>query len=259
VARAKKRKRAAPEIDVASKIMSVDEASEHIKILVYARNKKGKTRFAASAPSVLIVDINERGTLSAKGSGAKVIQVSSWAEIDAVYWFLARGDHPYKSVALDTLTAMNAVCLSRVLREGHKRDPDKDPKVARRQDWGTTASLMREMLLRYRNLPMHVIFTAQERKEGDPEEGEPIEILPDLPAGSRGAALGAVDLVGRLYRTKKPRSKGNKKKGTEWETRMLVGDHDVYETGSREIVLDRIIRNPTVPKIIEAAKSSKEE
>jgi hypothetical protein len=77
----------------------------------------------------------------------------------------------------------------------------------------------------FRNLPMHVVFLAQERIIADEDEDEPNFHTVDLTAGSRGVALGCVGVIGRLYLKEK------KGKSTKWETRMLVGPHDEYDTG----------------------------
>lgn len=255
---AKKRKRKLKPTQVASRIVDVDAANPHVKILVYGRNGKGKTRFAASAPKCLIIDINEKGTRSARSfKGVKVFPVDDWYDIQALYWYLKKGDHDFQSVAIDTLTAMQALCMSKVLYEGYERDSTKDPKTPTKRDWGTTGQMMGEEILKFRNLPMNVIFTAQERTEGDPEEGEPLLITADLPGMARKVALGAVEVIGRMY--KKPvrnkRQKGAKKK---WEFRMLVGDHEDYDTKDRTFSLGTILREPSVPKIIKASISEEE-
>ena len=242
-----------------SRIVPVDQANPHVKILVYGRNKKGKTRFCGSAPNVLVVDVNERGTLSIRGSGAKVFPMRTWGDIDEVYWYLKRGDHDYETVAIDTLTALNALCLSHVLKEGHDRDSTKDPKMPRRQDYGKVAEMMKFEILRFRNLPMHVIFTAQERTVGDPEEGEDVVACPDLPAGSRGTAMGSVSIVGRVYRKRvKRRNKKTRRVVSKWQTMLWVGDHEDFEAGDRTNSLGKVVTNPTMPKVIEAATNQEE-
>lgn len=252
----KKRKRKLKSSQVASRIKPVGEANPHVKILVYGRNGKGKTRFAASAPNVLIADVNERGTRSARSyKGAKVFPIDNWFDLPALYWYLKKGDHPYESVAIDTLTALQALCMEQVLYEGYERDSTRDPKTPTQRDWGKTANLMKEEILKFRNLPMNVIFTAQERITGDPEEGEPTLITADLPNGARGPALGAVEVIGRMY--KKPlKAKG--KRLNKWEFRMLVGDHEEFDTKDRTFSLGRILREPTVPKIIKASVDEEE-
>jgi hypothetical protein len=234
---------------VERRIVGVDEADPFVKILVYGRNGQGKTRFAATAPDVLIVDINERGTRSARRSGARVFHVRKWEDITYVYWYLKAGNHSFQSVALDTLTAMGALCMTQVLREAEDRDPNRDPKLPTQRDWNKVTEMMKPLLLNFRNLPMHVIYTAQERVVGD--EDEPGEHVPDMSAANRKIATGAVQIIGRIYQKEVRKvKKGSKKEVKRWETRMLVGPHDEYTTKDRTGALGRIVSNPNVPDII---------
>lgn len=244
---------------VKRRIVPVRDAEPYVKILVYGRNGKGKTRFAATAPKPLVIDINEKGTRSVRNyKDVDVLPVSKWPDIVYAYWMLREGDHRYESVVIDTLTAMQHLCMRHVLGEEADRDPHKDPNMPSRREWGKLAELMKPLILQFRNLPMHVIFTAQERVTSDSEGGDDdaaaVEHVPDLSPGSRGVAMGAVEVIGRIYqrevRAVHPRTK---KEVTKWETRMLVGPHEAYATKDRTGALGRVLREPSVPKIIQAA------
>lgn len=240
------------EAAIAKRIVSVDEADPYVKILVYGRNGMGKTRFASTAANCLIVDIHEEGTRSAKGSGAKKFSVEKWADIGDIYWYLKAGNHPYEAVALDTLTAMNRLCLNMVMGEAEDRDPNREIGMPDRRSYGRAGELMRNQLLAFRNLPMHVIFTAQERVISDEDGDEPVLHTPDLPAGSRGIAMGSVGIIGRIYQQQvKIRNKKTKAITERWEVRMLVGPHDTFDTKDRTGALGNVLRNPTLAAIIE--------
>lgn len=258
---AKKTKRRKKRGDIESRIVDVDQANPYLNILVFGRNGKGKTRFCASAENALIVDINEKGTLSARDSGAKVFEVKTWADIDEVYWYLKRGNHDFEAVGIDTLTALTALCMKHVLKEEHDRDLTRDPMMPDKRAWGKVGKLMEQQIYRFRNLPMHTIFTAQERTVGDAEEGEDVYTTASLPASVRTSALGAVGIIGRTYKKKVvKRNKKTKKKSVKWEFRMLIGDHEDYETKDRIYSgLGSIVANPTVPLFVEAATSTKKE
>ena len=244
---------------IEKRIVGVDVASPWVKILVYGKNGTEKTRFGATAPNVVIVDINEKGTKSARQfKGAKVFHAKKWEDITYFLWYLRAGNHLFKSVAIDNLTMLQMLCMNHVLKEAGDRDPNKDPSVASKRDWGKVAQLLKPLVLNLRNLDMHVIFIAQERTEGD--EDEPLFHMPDMSQANRGTATGAVDIIGRTYH--KEMRRGSKKKRTEkkiWEPRMLVGPHDDFVTKDRTGKLPRIVRRPTVPMMIEAAQSMDEE
>jgi hypothetical protein len=232
----------------AAGIQDVDDVEDPVKILVYARNGVGKTRFAGTAPKPLIIDIDEKGTRSIRGSGAKVRRISTWEDVGYAYWFLRLAKHPYQTVALDTITAMNSVCLNYVLGEAEERDPNRETSSPDKRAYGRAGKLMGAQLLAFRNLPMHVIFLAQERVITDDETGEPILHTPDLPNSSRGVAMGSVGIIGRLYQ-REVKGKGKK---SRWEDRLLVGPHEEYDTKDRSFGLGTVLRNPTMSKVIAA-------
>lgn len=235
----------------AAGIQDVDEVDDPVKILIYARNGVGKTRFAATAPDVLIIDIHQRGTRSTRGSGAKVRRISTWEDVGYAYWYLRAAKHGYKTVAIDTITDMQNVCLRYVLGEAEERDPNRESSSPDKRAYGRAGKLMEAQLLAFRNLPMHVIFLAQERVITDDDTGEPLLHTPDLPNSSRGVAMGSVGVIGRLYqREVKTKAKGRTK--SKWETRLLVGPHEEYDTKDRTGGLGTVVRNPTMSTIISA-------
>jgi hypothetical protein len=123
--------------------------------------------------------------------------------------------------------------------------------------------LMRPIIFNFRNLPMHVVFVCQERVDrGSDEEEESGEvrprIVPDLSPGLRADAMGSVEIMGRVYRRAVRRGKG-KKATTVWETRMLVGDHEDYETKDRTGQLGYIVKDPSMDMMIEASKAIPQE
>jgi hypothetical protein len=106
---------------------------------------------------------------------------------------------------------------------------------------------------------MHVIFTAQQRSVDDEESGE-TELVPDLSPKPRGVATACVDFIGRVYKKEvRAVNRKTKKEVKAWRTLMLTGPHDTYLTKDQSGVLPRIVSNPTVPLLIEAAKSIPEE
>ena len=237
---------------VARRVRSVDDTSDrYAKVLAFGRNKQGKTRFAASGPDVLIVDTNEHGTTSAAGSGARVIEAESFADIADVYWWMASGKHKYKTVAIDGLPGMHRMSMDMVTDEAERRSPDRPSKQADKRDWGRAGALMGGMLLAYRNLPMHVVFTCTERRIMDDDTGELKMLTLDLPAGVRGVALGAVDIIGYME-IKKVKQRRNGKIVRAFTDTMKVGPDEVLPTGDRTNNLGDIIIRPTMSKVIAA-------
>lgn len=239
--------------EVRKRIIPVAEIDPYTRVLVYGPNKKGKTRFGASGPHTLLIDVNERGTKSvASYKNVDVFQVDNWADITYAYWFLKASNHDYETVCIDTATQMQHVCMKHILKEAEDRDPHRDPHTPSLREWMKLAELMKPLILNIRNLPMHCVFLAQERSV-DNEDGEN-ERVPDLSPGARGTLMGSVDVIGRVFQKEvRAVNKATKKETKKWQNFMLVGEHDRYPTGNR-LGLPRVIREPRMSMFIEAEK-----
>lgn len=242
---------------VVRRIVSVSTAEPYLNILVYGPNGAGKTRFAATAPNLLIIDVAERGTRSARKSGADVFHARVWEDVTHAYWYLREGNHNYESVAIDTLTNLQHACMRHVLGEQEDRDPNRPVAMPDQRSWGKMGELMKPLILNFRNLPMHTIFVAQERRVDNEETGDSTKV-PDLSPAPRGIAMGAVDIIGRMYQ-REVRS-ANKKTGKEvskWEPRLVVGPREGIESKDRTGALGSVVRNPTIPEILEVSQNGK--
>ena len=234
-------------IDVESfrkKIISIKGTKKPLKVGIYGKPGVGKTTFCAGAPNVLLIDCNEVGTLSIEDTGIDVRYIEKFDEIDLAYWFLAKADHKYKTVAIDTITSLQNMGLKFVLKESATLDLTKDPTMPDRRDYGKLNILMQDVIEKFRNLPMHVIFTAHERTREE-EDGD-IEVFPLMTPGVRSHFEGLMDIIGRLY-TREIEDEGGKRRVVR---RMLVGPHDRYITKTRSKKLGSIIKDPTFPLIL---------
>lgn len=219
-----------------SKIMGVEESFEYLKLLAYGKNGTGKTRLGASGPKPLVIDCNERGTLSIRNfEGVKRMPLNIWTDIDWAYWYLAKGEHPYETVVLDTVTSLAQLCMKFVLGDEASRDPTMDPLMPSKREWGKVGELMRTVILNFRNLDMNVVFLAQERRgfTDDADDDEP-EIFPEVSPSIRTTLTAAVDIIGHMY-VKEVVKKGEKgeKKQTVPAYRMLIGPSERYVTKDR--------------------------
>lgn len=235
----------------ASKIIRPAEVKSMPRLLIYSRNKKGKSTFCLSAgvETTLILD-PEAGTKEMKKKNPHVWPIDRWDDMEEAYEYLRYADHPYNWVGVDGITRMSNMSLKYVMKQQEDKSLTRIPGMVQRQDYGKSGELMKDMLTRFHNLPMGVVFTAQERQVEayDSEEDEDVEDLPsayvpDLPKGVRGTANSIVDVIGRLYVVKNDDDKP--------ERRLWVGESVRYDTGYRsDFVLPDTIRNPTVPKLV---------
>lgn len=235
--------------EITKRVRSVDDiASTRAKVLIYSDNKVGKTTFAATAPKCIIVDVNEEGTRSIAGkqTGAQYIGVTEFMEIPEVYWWIKKRHKRYESCGVDTVTAMVHLAMKQALAERSKRSGDTIQYPDQRA-WGRVKELMMPQILNFRNLPMHVVFTAQEKRWMD-DDGDLEAIVPDIQGASLGITMGAVGVVGHLS---KARPKRRQDRRNPWPRRLLVGDHEIIKAGNR-VDLPRVLTNPTMADIIAA-------
>jgi hypothetical protein len=242
------------------------------KILVYGRNKKGKTTLALSGgvEKTLVLD-PEKGTDAMLEKNPYRIHITKWETINDVWNVLRTGscspamlglgksDEPFKWVAIDGLTRINNLALRYVMKVEEERNLDRRPGMVDRRDYNKSGELMKEMLQNFHNLKLHCCYTAQERMitmDEDDELGESSHFfVPDLPQAVRGAANGIVEVIGRIYTTRVTLKSG--KEATQ--RRLYVGVHPTYDTGYRsDFVLPDYIKNPTLPKLVSLMTSGAE-
>lgn len=249
----------------ASKIQRPANVKRMPRILVYSRNKKGKTTFALSAGvgRTLILD-PEHGSSEMKKSNPHVWPIDRWEDWDESYEFLRHvnkcpdpdcefgKDHPFSWVSPDGLTKASNHSLKYVMRMEEERSLTRIPGMVQQRDYGKSGELLKDLLTKFHNLPLGIIFTAQERQveSSDSEEDEdfddiPSAYVPDLPKGVRGSANAIVDVIGRLYVVRTQDDPPKK------ERRLWVGESARYDTGYRsDFVLPDYIANPTVPRLV---------
>lgn len=244
-------------------------------LLVYSRNKKGKTTFALSGgiPQTIVLD-PEEGTDLMKHKNPYVWEVRNWSEVQE-FWGALRTmklsprelgqgpeKEPFQFVSCDGLTKLNNMALKHVRRLQEQRDLDRIPGMTDRRDYFKSNELMKDFINDLFSLRMGVIFTAQERMITDRDDDDGSEgseeanryYVPDIPAGVRATVNSVVDVIGRLFVVTVDTKAGPKK-----QRRLQIGIHDSYDTGFRsDYVLPDMIKNPTVPKLIRLMETGSE-
>lgn len=255
---------------VEKKIKRASEFDPNQNFLIYGPPDSRKTRTAATAPDVLIIDCNDLGTDSVRRDiDPRVIRIEFWSEINDVYWYLQSGDHPFKSVAIDGLTGLQTIAMNFVLGDEAARDASRDPDMPTRPAWQKIGQLMKVQITNYRNLPMNTIFTALARSrdvgEGG-EEDDPVwhtgpAVSPSI-AGHLEAAVGTIGyMVKREVVVKtKVEVKGKKKvrRKKEVRTRMLVGPQERFTTKDRNGLFGAHIDAPDLAEMLAIIEGKKE-
>jgi phage nucleotide-binding protein len=178
------------------------DSEEFIKALFYGPNGTGKTTVSGTFPGPrLILDINERGTRALAGTqDSRKRFVDTFDMFQMAYWFLKSGNHPFKTVVLDNVTTLQELAMKFVMGKEADFDASKDMDMPTKRDWGGLSQIMKRWLIDFRNLPMNVVFIAQEKKTNDDDlDSDEVSVFPQV-SGSVKAILGAaVDVIGRTY------------------------------------------------------------
>jgi len=167
-------------------IKTYSPESHLLKCLVYWAPGTGKTTFAASAEDVLIGSA-EAGLLWIK-SGINYVEIKSYKDLQEVYKFLSEGEHKYKTFALDSISEINDIIINELSAgKGQMFQNDR---------W-TLGKKMVDMLRKFRDLPMNIIFISHEVTLSDEERI--VKYVPMLSGKTQLKIPGFFDIVWRAY------------------------------------------------------------
>jgi hypothetical protein len=251
----------------AKRIRRPGEPPRAPRILVYGRNKKGKTTFAETAPNVLSLDPDDQPT----ATKAHLWPIESWPDVNEAYQFIRSGKHEYEWVNLDGITRLHNMALRWVMKQAEERNLDSQPVQTGIQHYGRANEMIKGMLHNFHSLrQIGLVITAQERVVGvteldemDDDDATPasFQFIVDLSARARSTLNAMVDLTGRIYVVKGEFTRKVRRGGevvTEEYTRqrrLWISPEDQYETGYRsDHVLPDYIENPTIAKVVRAMR-----
>jgi phage nucleotide-binding protein len=197
------------------------ESEDFVKALIYGANGTGKTTVAGTFPGPrLILDLNERGTKALVGTKeSKKRFVDTFDLFQMSYWYLKTGNHPFKTVVLDNVTTLQELAMKFVMGKESVFDSTKDMDMPTKRDWGGLSQLMKRWLVDFRNLPMNVVFIAQEKREEEEDidlsiadDDKDPTVFPMISKSARSILGGAVDLIGYTYKVVSKTDEGVVKK-----------------------------------------------
>jgi hypothetical protein len=146
-----------------------------LNLMIYGDSGVGKTLLAGTAAFVpeltpiLFVDV-EGGTLTLSHfdntADIDVVRVTRWQDMQKVYDDLLKGNHPYKTIIIDSLTEMQKLAMNSQLGAGSDLDPGGN--MPEFKDWHINTEQMRRLVRAFRDLPYNTIFTALSMDAVDP-------------------------------------------------------------------------------------------
>lgn len=236
---------------------------DFVKTLVMGDIGLGKTRFLGTAQldprtfPILILDF-EGGTRTLKGLDPEpdVVRIRDWNDFDQAYDIVADPKTKYKSVAIDSASEVHMYTLFSILdqeSEGRKKK-GQSTDVIQEGDYGKGLVQMRRLLRSFRDLDMHVFFTALCQDVIEPGVG--LIRKPSFAGRLTNDAPGIMDAVIGMTYLENPSTKQRERAAVlknypNWAVKIRT-DWDVSS------VPDEIF-DPTVTKLFDALGIEKSE
>jgi len=226
-------------------IVPPGEMGKNLNILIYGEPGVGKTVLAGSASvvdgmsPVLLLDV-EGGTMSLTQQYGKVdvVRIHKWIDLQKVYNQLYGGDHPYKTVVMDSLSEAQKLSMTDIMAKAVKDDPDLDRDVPTMRAWGQNLEQMRRFTRGLRDLPMNVIFTAL--VETDKNNKGKTAYRPLFQGKTKGEVPGFMDIVAYYYMVQK---------GDNTYRMLLTQQTDTVIAKDRSNRLPKLLESPTMQEI----------
>lgn len=173
---------------------------DYAKVMIYGPSGHGKTRLLATAMDdprlspIFLLDY-EGGTRSIAGRNVKRRKIVDWEDFNEAYEYLAKGDHPFKSIGLDSASEAHLFALYKRLTASD-RGPRKNADQLDENDYGIAATQIRRLIRKFRDLPYHFFATALSQEATDVREG--VVKKPGLSGKLADDLMGIFDTVAYL-------------------------------------------------------------
>lgn len=250
---------------------------EHRSFVLYGRSGTGKTTIAGTFPTpILVLDVKDVGDDSLVGvEDLDVMDVGTWDDFEIAYWFVKRHPERYKTIVIDTVSQLQQLAIRKVL-DDKGRDSDRAGEwgVMTKQMWGDVASIMKSWIINLRDLPMEVVFIAQDRTfnvgEEDEDNGLAPEVGPALSPSIAKALNAAVHFIANTFIRRRlvvvkvkdpPKGQSPRKEVERIEYCIRIGPNPVYITKVRKpraITPPSVVVDPTYEKLMAITSGEKQ-
>ena len=156
-----------------------------LKMAIYGRSGVGKTTLASTTGDLgkTLVLSAESGLLPLRKFSIPYKAIESLEDLFEVGKFLKTGKHDFEWVILDSISEIAEVCLA--LKKDTVKSKSGKPDTLRA--YGETSELMTRLMKSFRDLPMNVVFIAQQDRNTD-EEGR-MYFGPSMPGKKLSQAI----------------------------------------------------------------------
>lgn len=240
----------------------LEDVEDHVNALFYGREGSTKTTSLARMSTMgRVLVINAEGGLKVApllkrgavkenlkiwprpGSGVKITHRALNKLYFKVKAELAQDPDAWFCIGFDSITEVYQALLddvqqTRVQRLKEKTGGEVDEFFVDISDYGTMSKMVRDLLRKFRDLPCHVVFTALERRDVDPNTKK-VQYGPDITPALQKDLLGYPDFV---LMFKAPDEDG--------PARALTRSNSLYRAKDRFGVLPRVLAEPMGDRII---------
>lgn len=233
------------------------------KTLIFSPAGHGKTHILGTAQEdertnpMLLLDF-EGGDETLAGLDLDLVSIRGWDDYSEVYEALSSGEHwklpgatleegqTYKSLGIDSASETHIwALLTRLEQQAPRRN---DPDLIEIGDYGVAGTQLRRLLREFRDLPMHVFFTAGSKEVKERGVGQ--VKVPSLSGQMAEEIVHIMSIVGYLAMTT------NEESGDP-ERLLLLQNYPGFRTKVRapwrDVAPDEIV-DPTITKLLDELK-----
>lgn len=247
-----------PPRSAAAAVANEAKSQRKIKALIYGPPKHGKTVFLGSgvldkrtSPMAIldfeggVLDVLEGLPGGPNGPDWYHIPISSWEDFNVAYERLQKNEEGFKAVAIDSLSEVHVFALMNLLDDPGNRRDARDRDLIHQQDYGKAMVQMRRLTRSFRDLPMHVFYTAHHKEEVDSKEG--LVKMVNLSGKLATEIPGMMSLVGYLALTQDDEGKTHRVLLLQNYARIRTGVRTAWGVESPDEIED-----PTITSVLDA-------
>ena len=160
-----------------------------VSILIYGKSKIGKSSWAAQAPDAIFL-ATEPGL-----NALEVYQhpITTWSDFLEACAELAKGEHEFKTVVIDTLDVLYRLCADHICQ---KRGIEHESDGSHGKIYGLIKNEIYRVLTKLAHLPYGLILISHSQdRDLETRTGSVTRSVPTLSESFRQIVIGLVDLI----------------------------------------------------------------
>jgi len=165
------------------------QSLSELTVLVYGPTKIGKSTMCSQAEEALFL-ATEPGLNALE---TYQVPITTWDSMLAVCGEIAEGNHPFKTIVIDTLDLAYKMCADHICR---KYRVDHESDLGYGKGFSLTSNEFQRVLTKLAHLPYGLFLISHSQQiEIETRTGKYTKIVPTLPEKTRKTVLGLVDII----------------------------------------------------------------